>query len=400
MIAVLAFALAATLTGALSDARIDAIRMARDGEYAEALRRFESLLAANETDVEAAEWIGRIYSWMGDQARAEEQFRRLLVVEPGNTDLQVGLATVLTLRGRYDDALAALNSAIESRPGDAAALAARGRVFRLLGRTSLAVQDYERAAALEPGDRDIRDALFRVKSLHAHRVEASYVGESFGTVIRPTRAGDVAISLRLQDRLRISIRQQVQDRFDRTESRTGGGAEWLAHPGLILRAEIIAGAGTRILPGLDTAAEASYSRGRVELVGGSRFVRFPNARVMVLAPGATLWLSDRFGVSARYFRSVTAFDGRSGLVPNDSVFSQVRFRPSTHIWITGGFARGVERFEMLSADRLGRFQADTVSSSVRIDLHSLTSISLTAERQWRSGGLRVFGVTTAITQRF
>jgi hypothetical protein len=121
---------------------------------------------------------------------------------------------------------------------------------------------------------------------------------------------------------------------------------------------------------------------------------------MVLAPGATLWLSDRFGVSARYFRSFTAFDGRSGLVPNDSVFNHVLFRPSTHIWITGGFARGVERFEMLSADRLGRFQADTVSSSVRIELRSLTSISLTAERQWRSGGLRVFGVTTAIIQRF
>ena len=53
--------------------------------------------------------------------------------------------------GRYDEALADLNRAIELDPADAEAIGSRGQTYRLLGRLVEALADLNRARELDPG---------------------------------------------------------------------------------------------------------------------------------------------------------------------------------------------------------------------------------------------------------
>ncbi|HRF97013.1 MAG TPA: hypothetical protein PLZ51_17515, partial [Aggregatilineales bacterium] len=66
-------------------------------------------------------------------------------------------ARILVALGRYDEALRAINFAIELNPidsmpyaNDAVAFAVRGQIYEFLGENDLATEDYTAAIALDP----------------------------------------------------------------------------------------------------------------------------------------------------------------------------------------------------------------------------------------------------------
>jgi hypothetical protein len=77
-----------------------------------------------------------------------------------------------------------------------------------------------------------------------------------------------------------------------------------------------------------------------------------------------------------------------------------RWQASRRLSLSAAYARGHESFDILSIDRLGRFQADTLAGGARIDLRSLTSLGLGVEHQWRSGDRQLTRVTLDIVQHF
>jgi hypothetical protein len=98
-------------------------------------------------------------------------------------------------------------------------------------------------------------------------------------------------------------------------------------------------------------------------------------------------------VVGRYYRSQSRFVGAHLSAGNDSGAIMARWRQRRRLSWSGAYARGNESFDILSVDRLGRFQADTLAGGARIDLPSLTSIGLGVEHQWRSRNRRMWRLT-------
>jgi len=382
------------------DQRAEAERLARTGAHAEALARFQALVAENPEDVGARIWVGRLHFWMGHADWAEAVFRSVLSSHPDHVEAIVGLGAAITADDRPEEAIAVLDRAEALAPDDADVLAALGRAYLTAGHLRLAGAYYTRARLLRPADPDIRDGDERIRRIAGHRVEALGFFESFDFGVSDTWSGELEINLRVADGFRVFARGQQQRKFDETESRGGGGFEWRPNRRVTLVGRALLAPGALVLPESDVLGEVLYARKRLELTASARYADFDAARAWILSPGLTWWFSDRLAVTARYFHSETEFADSGGTSSNDSGLVRVRARLWPRVWVHGSYASGTESFETLSIDRLGEFRADTAGGGFQIDLPSLTTFAGAYEFQWRDNDTRMARVTVTLVQRF
>lgn len=381
------------------DERTEAVRLARAGSHEDALQRFRDQAARNPEDLEARTWIAYLLVWTGRPAEGERAFRQVLDDDPRAVDALLGLGLLALRQDRPEEALALLERARRLDSGRADTLAALGRAHQIAGRTSAALAWYERAANLAPADADVRRALERTRARHDHRLDTTFVHERFPAGLPAAGTGSIDVNLRASDALRVALHQQVQRKFDLTESRTGAALEWQPARGTRLRGEASVAPGAAVLPrasgGIGIERSARYGD-----VGGTvRYARFESASVWLAAPGVTLTAGERLLVSARYVLTVTSFDRLGASIINHSAGGSVRARAGERLWIGGGYARGNESFETLSIERIGRFRADTFGGSIRLDRASGASVHAGVECQ-RSGGRSVWRLMTGVTQHF
>jgi YaiO family outer membrane protein len=379
--------------------REEATRLARSGHHAEALRRFQALASADPRDLEARIWVARLHNWLHHYAQAEQAFRGLLAEAPDNVEALVGLGTSLAARARMDEGLELLERAERLAPDDADVLAALGRAHRFAGHTSLALGYYRRAEQLSPQDADIREGLEHTERLHAHRLIVDVFDESFSRPSPASRSGAIELDYRLRDDLRVLTRAQTQRKFDETDARAGGGLEWRADPRTTLSGLLLIGPGAEVLPRVDASAEADLYRGDWEPTARIRYFTFATARVWLLSPAVTFRREDR-AIGVHYHRSFTSFSGRRGWVGDNALALRGSLRVQRRVWLDAGYAHGVESFETLTVERLGRFRADTVAAGGRIDFGALTSAGLVYERQWRDDHSRMGRLSLSLVQRF
>lgn len=377
----------------------DAIALARNGNYRQALEAFRLIVAANTADYDARVWIARLHGWLGDPAQAETVYRSVLRDSPDYVDAVVGLGGNLVALGRPQEAVDLLAAAVRRSPDNPGVLAALARAYFRLARTSRAKQLIERAVALEPS-RDNRLAREQILNTHAHRVEINSWVEDFGTALPGGRSTDVTVNLRLHDRLRAFGRGQVQKKFGSRERRAGGGLEWRLRPQTTLTVSALAGRDSEVLPRADASIEATNSRGRFDGAFGYRYIEFATARVSIVSSGLTVWRGDTLSLTGRHYLAFTEFTRGSTVERGHSALLRASYRPIPRLWVSGGYARGTENFESLSPDRIGRFRADTASAGMRLDLPSLTSLAGVYERQRRTTGAVMTRITLSLVQRF
>lgn len=376
-----------------------AVVAARAGEYARALELLQPLAAANPRDHEVRLWIGRVHLWMGRPDLAEPVFRAVMLEDGAHTGALLGVAGARLAHDDASGALEVLRRAEQIAPADADVLAAMGRALLRAGNRTEAVGYLSRAweRADTPENRmALEDAL----RTHRHRVEASGFAESFSPRITSARAGDVSVSVRVTDALRVSARGQVQRKFGLTDERIGAGIEWSVRPATLVAAQFSAGPDNVVLPQSDGQVEVTHTRRRLELTAGARGISFAGARVWVLSPGAAWWATDRLSTGVRYYLSLSGFPTVVGVQESHSVSLRANYRLRPRIWISGGYAHGIENFETLTVERIGAFSADTWSAGARLDLRSLSSIAAAYEHQRRSDAITMHRITITAVQRF
>jgi Tfp pilus assembly protein PilF len=394
--------------------RADAERLARAGAYAEALQQFREIVAADPADLEARLWIGRLHLWMHDPGRAEGVFRSVLGVAPDNVDALLGLGDALIALGRGDEAAAVLDRAETLAPSSAAVFAAQGRAHIVAGRTGLGIAYLERAVVADPRDAAVRRELERTRRRYDHRVNGAFVFERFDAPVDDTLSGDVSLDMRVNDRLRVLGRFQSQQKFGATETRGGAGAEWRPRYNAWVRGSVMAGLDTDILPDNDVAAEVGYIRGPAEISGLGQYVRFSDgsADMFIASPAVRYTVLPQLVVSARYARTVSSFGFMEGKVKGNAGLFAAEYQVHPRVWVQGGYARGLDRFDAITFDVLGDFRADTYSGGARLEFRSLTTAIARYDVQRRHvSTFNAFGdapladsdvvrVSVSITQRF
>jgi tetratricopeptide (TPR) repeat protein len=191
---------------------------------------------------------------MGHPERAAEVFQSIAAAQPQNVDALIGLGDALTTSGQFEQAGDALNRAEALAADRPALLVAQGRLHRASGHSTLALAYYQRALALDPGNREAQQASAALTAERAHRLEAAYDFERFSTDAPDTHAGTVEVNMRAGEAIRLFGAGQHIRKFDLDEDRGGGGIEWFARRNVHLRAGILFG-GDLVLPGVDTSFE-------------------------------------------------------------------------------------------------------------------------------------------------
>lgn len=143
----------------------DAARaLARSGHYGAAIALYDSVLAKEPRNWDAALGRAQTIAWSGRFAQAESVYRALVDSGAG-PDAQKGLARVIAWRGRLSESVALYQSVIAHDSSDAEALTGLSQVLQWQGHLGDAKAALHRALIAHPDDGDARDAWARLRPM-------------------------------------------------------------------------------------------------------------------------------------------------------------------------------------------------------------------------------------------
>lgn len=128
------------------------------GEFEEALANLDIMLERDPENLAALSLKGNVYIAMGNLDRAEEAFRRCLEIDPGNSDVVVGLCRIEAMRGRQERVIELARIGRETRSPFGIFDAIEARALVMLGRENEADSLLASALAEKPDDADILSA--------------------------------------------------------------------------------------------------------------------------------------------------------------------------------------------------------------------------------------------------
>ena len=390
-----------SLVASQAPGRSEAERLARLGHHAEALAAFERIAASDPTDVESRLWIGRLQLWMGRTANAEATFRAVLGEHPRNVDARIGLGSALTRTSRTDEAIEVLEATRADAGDNADLFAALARAYRHAGRPRAARDQFARAHALAPTDPEILDGLEAVRRTFDHSVAVEGYGETVpGAGWGDSGDGALTLRLRANERLHLAGAARAHRRSGISDSQFGGGLEYRAGPRTLVSASVLGGPDNESLPIFSVAAQATQYLGSTEIGGGVRVLHFATTDVTALSGGAAWDEGGPWRTEARYTYSRSSFEPDGRTAGDHSILLRALRRQWRRVWLEGSYAHGAESFDVLTADRVDSFDADTVAVGLRILTPSLLVLTATWEHQWRSSNQKIDRLTCAVVQYF
>ena len=382
------------------DARAEAERLARAGNHAEALRRFQQIVTANPDDITSRLWIGRLQMELGEPRRAAAVYESIVATQPQNVDALLGLGLALTADGRLREASDALNRAESLAADRIDVLAAQGALHAAAGRSTLATAYYGRAQVLEPTNLAIKEAADAVRATRAHRIDVGYDFQHFNTGRSDSHTGTIEFNGRVTDTFRVfAVGQTHRNLFDDYESRGGGGVEWLAGRGVWIRGGALGGSGTVELPSLDVFGSIDAARGRTRWSFEMRFVDFDGADLLIGGPGLEIDLTPRLTFYTDYHRGRTSFEfGDSST--SDSVTLGIRSLLGRRASGFFEYRHGIDRLEWLTIDRVDADDANTISVGGAYDVTPFVTLHGRFDHQQRPGDISIQRGSGRLTFRF
>src|SRR5262249_55666854 len=127
-------------------------RAARGGDFECALNLYEEVLARHPSDREALKGRAQVLAWTTRYAEAEQDDRRAPRADPVGLEARTGLALALLRENRFEECEQRLRSTLDLLPRDLESRLLLGEVFLRTDRPVEALGEYERAAAIAPGD--------------------------------------------------------------------------------------------------------------------------------------------------------------------------------------------------------------------------------------------------------
>lgn len=383
-----------------SQAREKALAQVRAQEYDPALEIFRRLAADDPGDFEARVWVARLISWKGRHAEAEEFYRDVLRDDPGNLEAELGLVDVLSWQGRYGEAQERLNGLEQEHPGNLEVLLRRGKIFRWEHRRQEALQAYERVLALDPENREAREAVDALRSESRYRLEAGYFLEAFDFA-RNTNGNFVELVYSNLDRLTLLGRFQYQNKFREDNTRFTLGGTYRFFTRTWVHAEASLAPTGEVIANQDYTLEVTQGlHPRFSAGGAYRFLNFRGADVQVLTLLGNWEPRPDLHLFVRYTPARTSFDSPARSVWNHNGWARLVWDAHRTFSPYVLFAIGSENFAGLSAEQLGRFAAQTYGVGTEVRVNSRHGFRVGYYHQNRTQGRREQGFGVSYFVRF
>jgi tetratricopeptide (TPR) repeat protein len=402
MLLSLVLGLALAVAPQTQDARAEAERLARSGSHAEALKRFQAIAAANPDDVEARLWIARLHTALGHPERAATVYESIVASQPQNVDARIALGRTLTELERFAEAADMLNLAEKQAPENTAVLAAQGYLHGAAGRGTLAEAYYLKALSLKPDDAEIRREYIEVNAERAHRLEATYEFEHRNDENPDSPGGLFVFNGRLSDTIRAFGAVHTLNKFDRTETRGGGGIELLPTSAFELRAgALFGGSDAIVVPEVDLSIDLEYESRTLTWIGGFRLLDFAETSTWIITPGLRIEPSKKLGFTFLYHFSDTEFSSTGSGQANSGVTAVADYRMTPRVLVDVSYLNGFEGHEIITREyATEQFDASALFGGFEFDATPMTSIRGRGGYEWRDFGARVASFSVTLIQRF
>ncbi len=181
-----------------ADAYVDlALAYFRNREYDLAMNRLEKALQINPEHLEANAVLGLVYQEQGEVVPAEEQFRRVLRIDPSFTRGRTYLAAFLYRQGRLQESLRESRVAAEDLKydGRAQVFANIGLIETQLGNNGAAIEAYEKSIVLQRSAAPVYLALADLYLAQGQIDNANRRYTAFREYVRQGKANHTAASL-------------------------------------------------------------------------------------------------------------------------------------------------------------------------------------------------------------
>jgi len=330
-------------------------RLRREQRLPQALAAYRALVELEPGNFEDRFWLAKLLGWTGRHEAADSAFVQLLEERPGDYDSQIGLADVRLWRGETAGARTVLDDLRRTHPEDPEVL------HRL-------------------------DALRRLASRIRWEADLEYYGERLSR--QPaTNGATLSLRARPSGRLRWHSAVTLQEKFEQTESRFGGGLAYrpLAHT------EIEGSA--FLAPGAEVLPRQTYGVGlgqrvapRLILGADYGFLDFQDADVHQAGPRLELYAGRHWLVAARYRYSSTRFTGVEGAVGDHAGSLTLGYLYGEGNLLRVFAAAGGESFTQPSRELIGEFSAHALGAAWRHFPTPRLGLEIGYARQDRSDG--------------
>jgi tetratricopeptide (TPR) repeat protein len=150
--------------------------------YPEALEQAEAALKLDSESIQALRSKGAVLRIMGNDAKAQECFEKILSIDPGNYSFLLDLADIHIHRKEYKEAEDRVQSFLIQRPNDRIAKMFLGKLYSKMGNRTHAVQVFEELAKADPNDAEVL-------------TEAAALHKEGGSLEKALRTADTLVNL-------------------------------------------------------------------------------------------------------------------------------------------------------------------------------------------------------------
>jgi tetratricopeptide (TPR) repeat protein len=361
-------------------------------DWTSALRIVDQELARTPQDMDVRAWRARVLSWSGHLAEAEKEYLEILKVSRTDPDNWMGLAGVYLREGRVEDALRALDRAVELDPKRADLRAGRARALRAMGERTEARMEFQKALNLDPTSMEARAGLISVRGEPRHEMRFGQDNDLFNFT-SANHDGWVSLVSQWTPHWSTSFAGSFYERAGIRAGKFSGAVTARLPRWGALTAGGAAGHDNAVIPKSEAffdinhgwkVSETNLLRA-VEFAYGQHWYWYQASRILTLNGTTIVYFPQDFTLSLGATGARSAFSG-TGAEWRPSGIARLGFPLAN--WgekrLSGSvfFAAGTEDFAQI--DQIGRFASQTYGGGLRFQLRARQDVTGYASYQKRT----------------
>jgi YaiO family outer membrane protein len=407
-----------------------AVSQQRAERYAEAMQTLRVLLGLYPRHHDARNLYARILAWERDFSNALVQYDSVLMNDAGNREARHGKGLVLAWLERYAEARTIFEQLHAEDTSDADVLLQLGniafwsnqpglaysryeqayhidsisvdivrclaRTALQLGRTQEALEWYRKLQMLTPGDSEARQLISRLTYAARHDVQVQWQRE-FIDQDEPMQHTLTSFEYyyAIHEHWKPYLHIGSVSKFGERDYRIGGGLYGTIQKGTGVFAQMLFALGASVVPRFDATLEINQQLSRgVEGLVAYRYLDFRTVAVHILAPGLTLYPSDRFWFTPRvYFSQSSLSTSTSGILTTFYV-------PRSSVTLRFGVTAGDEAFRATTLREIVTIRSHGMFFGAKARLHKNLALEALYQYTARRENVRFHQLTAVASFLF
>ena len=361
-------------------------------DWSAALLVIDAEIACAPQDLDLKAWRARVLTWAGRLAEAEREYREILANDRRDPDDWAGLATTCLREGKIDEALRAMEIAVQMDPKRSDLHAAYARVLRAAGRRIEAHAEFEKALHLDPTSSEARAGLISLRGQPRNELRGGEETDSLNYTV-PNEGQWVSLNTRWSPLWSTNLGAGFYQRSGIFADKFLGSVTLRAPSFAAITAGGAIADDHTVIPKSEaffdfdrglTNRDAKILKG-LELQYGQHWYWYQTARILTLNGAAILYLSREWSLTFGATGARSAFSG-TGVEWRPSGTTRLGFPllAWSSVRLSGNifFAAGTENFA--SSDQIGRFASQTYGGGLRFEFSSRMYTAFTYSYQKRT----------------